>query len=269
MKKILMLFVLIFAPVWPQGRVQKPPMPLENCSNQAPLGLPQTNRATTMICRTGYLTANDTAAKLPVWTSYTLTPAHALGCIPRTDAFAADQSLTPGLRAEPSDYAGTGYDKGHVVPDADLSWDLQAEYESFLMTNMMPQLPGLNRGIWKLLETAVRGWAVQRGHNLLIYVGPIYGSGDPVIGANRVIIPRAFYKIVVDGSTGEVAGFLFPQAPNQGNDLTRVRVPIAQIEQLSGIKFQLPDDQRELPLDQVWPVDYGALTNAKKATCKQ
>jgi hypothetical protein len=73
--------------------------------------------------------------------------------------------------ARPDDSAGTGYDKAHAAPDGDLSWSQQVEYESFLMTNMYPQHGSLNRGIWKLLETSVRGWAVQRNQPYTIYVG--------------------------------------------------------------------------------------------------
>ena len=269
MKKLFLTLFLSSLSLLAQGRTQRAPLPLNACEAQAPLGLPKTARAVSTICRQGYLTANDTAAKLPVWTSYTLTPQHALGCLPRTDAFATDQSLPAGKRADPSDYAGTGSDKGHVAPDGDMSWDPQVETESFLMTNMMPQLPGLNRGIWKLLETAVRGWVVQRGHNMLVYAGPIYSTADPVIGANHVVVPHAFYKIVVDGTTGEVAGFLFPQTGNQGNDLTRVRATVAQIQQQTGVDFGITADQKELALNQLWPVDFGALTNSKKAVCKQ
>jgi endonuclease G, mitochondrial len=268
--KTLIVFVLLFLNgVWAQRPAQHPPLPLDQCQTQAPWGLPQTNRPLAVICRRGYVTGNDTQAHIPAWTSWTLTPQHALGCLPRTDAFAADQSLPVGIAATPADYAGSGYDKGHVAPDGDMSWDLQVETESFLMTNMMPQLPGLNRGIWKLLETAVRGWAFQRGHTYLIYAGPVYGSGDPVIGSDHVVVPHAFFKIVLDTNTQEMAGFLFPHTGNQGNDLLKVRATVAQIQQLTGIQFEFPPGVKELPGNQLWPVDFGSLTQSKRNVCKQ
>jgi endonuclease G, mitochondrial len=73
----------------------------------------------TNICRRAYFVAYDAAAKIPNYVTYTLTPPNALGCWPRTNAFVADQSVKGGAR--PDDYAGTGYDKGHAVPDGDLS----------------------------------------------------------------------------------------------------------------------------------------------------
>lgn len=271
MKKLLGLFVLAMAGLGSCSIAnawdQKPPQALQACQAQAPWGFPKTAKQGPGICRHAYVSQNDTTAKLPIWVSYTLLPQNALGCIPRSNAFAPDASLPKGQRAELKDYAGTGYDIGHTAPDGDMSFDQQAEYESFLLTNMTPQLPGLNRGIWKLLETAVRGWAVQRNHAMVVYAGPIYNASDKTIGDSKVVVPHAFYKIVTDSTTGEVAGFIFPHAGNQGNDLTKVRASIDQIEKATGVAFSFPANAKELPANQLWAVDYGALTKAKKAKC--
>lgn len=266
MKYILLLSSLLFT-VSANAWEQVAPYPIEKCQVQAPYGFPQSATQGAAICRAGYVTLNDTVAKLPVWVSYTLYPEYALGCVPRSNGFAPDQSLPKGSRAELADYAKSGYDIGHVAPNADMSSFDQFEKESFLLTNMFPQMPGLNRGIWKLLETSVRGWATQRGHPLVVYAGPLYGPGDKTIGLNQVVVPHAFFKIIVDTTTNEVAGFLFPHIGNQGNDLTKVRASIAQIEQNAGIKFAYPANATELPLTQIWPVDYGILTKAKKEKC--
>lgn len=265
MKKLLLILLLLSTQTFAWDQV--PPQPVQVCEAQVPYGLPSSQRKGPLICRHAYITQNDQAAKLPIWVSYTLQPQNALGCIARSNAFAPDASLSKGARAELSDYAGSGYDIGHTAPDGDMSFDQQAEHESFLLSNMTPQLPGLNRGIWKLLETSVRGWAVQRGHALVVYAGPIYGPGDKTIGTNKVIVPHAFYKIVVDTVTKEVAAFIFPHAGNQGNDLSVVRAKVQDVQKQTGIRFGLPATAKELPLNQLWPVDFGALTKAKKAKC--
>ena len=198
---------------------------------------------------------------------YELLPQNALGCVARTNAFAANQFVPGG--AVPGDYAGTGYDKGHMAPDGDLSWDVQVEFESFLMTNMSPQAGSLNRGIWKLLETSVRGWAVQRNQSYWVVAGGVYNAQDKVIGKG-VVVPHAFYKIVVNNQTGEAAGWMFPHVapyPNLGNDLTKFRMPIAQIEQQAGVRYALPAGTKELAPGAEWPVNFGALTNAKRQKC--
>jgi endonuclease G len=263
---IILAFVLV-----PIGTsfawTQRPNAAQAQCISQAPYGFPATNPPTYPICREAYFVGYDAGAKLPRYVTYTLQPQNALGCWPRTNAFVKDETTPNG--AKPDDYAGTGYDKGHMAPDGDLSWSQQVEYESFLMTNMAPQAGSLNRGIWKLLETNVRGWVVQRNQAYTIYVGGLYGDTNKKIG-NGVVVPHAYYKIVINNTTKEVAGWVFPHTepyPNLGNDLTKFRVGVAMIEGQAGVDFAFPKKAKELAPGQEWPIDYGALTNAKRAKC--
>ena len=245
---------------------QRPPLPVEQCKVHAPYGFPQTS-GVQPLCQQAYLVGYDANAKIPKFVTYELLPKNALGCIPRTDAFVANQYVPNG--PTPADYANTGYDKGHAVPDGDLSWDQQVEYESFLMTNMYPQHGSLNRGIWKLLETSIRGWAVQKNQPYIIYVGAVYNNNDKKIGKG-VVVPNAFYKIVINTATKEIAAWGFPHNPpyaKLGNDLTKFRVPVAQIQQLAGVQFAFPQGAIELQPGKEWSVDFGALTNSKRAKC--
>ena len=259
MKKQLISIILALV-LLPIGNsfawTQRAPQPLQSCAVHAPYGMPQVSAQP--ICREGYLVAYDAAAKIPKFVTYTLPPQNAVGCFPRTNAFVADESVLNG--PTPQDYVGTGYDKGHASPDGDQSWSQQVEYESFLMTNMYPQAGSLNRGIWKLLETSIRGWALQRNQAYTIYVGGIYGVGDKIIG-NGVVVPHGFYKIVINQATGEVAGWGFPHTPpypNLGNDLTKYRIPVNQIKQLAKINFKFP----EHPLNDI---SINSIKNGAKA----
>jgi len=275
MKRIFWITVMIAGFVvsaWNNNAVaweQRAPLPLEQCKVHSPYGFAATQRPAAPICREAYLVAYDAPAKIPAYVAYTLTPPNALGCWPRTNAFVADKSVVGG--AKPDDYAGTGYDKGHAAPDGDLSWSEQVEYESFLMTNMYPQHGSLNRGIWKLLETSIRGWTVQRNQAFTIYVGAFYGAGNETIGAGKVIVPHGYYKIVINNATKEIAGWSFPHTKpyvNLGNDLTKFRLPISQIQTTAGVTYKFPAGAKELNPGAEWQVDYGALTNAKRAKCK-
>lgn len=269
MKKLFILLATLIVSVsntsfaW----TQREPLPVQQCHIHAPYGLPKTT-GVQHICREAYLVGYDAAAKLPKYVTYELLPENALGCVARTNAFATDQSVRAG--AVPDDYAGTGYDKGHMSPDGDLSWNQQVEFESFLMTNMSPQAGSLNRGIWKLLETSVRGWVVQHNQSFTIYVGGIYNAQDKKIG-NGVVVPHAFYKIVINNQTNEVAGWAFPHIapyPNLGNDLVKYRVAVSTLQRVSGVKFAFPKDADEVEFGKEWSVDYGALTNTKRQKCK-
>ena len=266
MKKLLVLLALFATQVF--AWEQRAPLPPQACAVHSPYGFAQTARTAVPICREAYLVAYDAPVKIPVYVAYTLLPQNALGCFPRTNAFVADQSLG-GTGARPDDYAGTGYDKGHAAPDGDLSWSAQVEYESFLMTNMYPQHGSLNRGIWKLLETSVRGWAVQTNQSYTIFVGAFYGAGDPAIGAG-VIVPHGYYKIVINNNTKQIAGWAFPHTKpyvNLGNDLTKFRKPVADIMKEAGVQYKFPAGAIELAPGQEWPVNYGDLTKAKRAKC--
>ncbi len=265
-KFLLGLLLVVSASV--QAWDQRPVNPVQACAVHSPYGFAATQRTATAICREAYLVAYDAPVKIPVYVAYTLKPENALGCFPRTNAFVADASLG-GTGARPDDYAGTGYDKGHAAPDGDLSWTAQVEYESFLMTNMYPQHGSLNRGIWKLLETSVRGWAVQTNQSYTIYVGAMYGAGDETIGKG-VIVPHGYYKIVINNATGQVAGWRFPHTKpyvNLGNDLTKFRVSIADIQKEAGVQYHYPANAKELAPGTEWPVNFGDLTKAKRARC--
>lgn len=267
MKKLFAGLLLFVTTISVFGWTQRQPFPLQQCQIHAPYGFPQTVNVQPL-CQQAYLVGYDAQAKLPKFVTYELLPNNAIGCVARTNAFVANQYVQNGPR--PDDYTGTGYDKGHAAPDGDLSWDQQVEYESFLMTNMFPQHGSLNRGIWKLLETSVRGWAAQRNQSYTIYVGAIYNTAtDKKIGSG-VVVPTGYYKIVINNQTKEVAGWGFPHvAPygNLGNDLTKFRMPLSQIQQAAGVQYSFPQGATELQPGQEWTVDFGALTNAKRLKC--
>ena len=100
-------------------------------------------------------------------------------------------------------------------------------------------------------------------------VDACYDANDKKIG-NGVVVPHAFYKIVWNNATGAVAGWWFPHTPpypNLGNDLTMYRIPVATIQSVAGVKFAYPANAKELDPGKEWPIDFGALTKAKRAKC--
>jgi endonuclease G len=269
MKKLLAALLLLVIPAAAFAWDQKPNQPITACAAQVPYGVPVLDKPNTVLeCHSGYALQHDNSAKIAAWVAYTLTPAHAIGCVPRTNAFVSD-SILGANSAKPSDYAGSGYDQGHLAPDGDMSWDTQVEFESFLMSNMSPQLPNLNRGIWKALESDVRAWAYGNGHSLTVYAGNIYTVGKSKTIGSGVVVPDFLYKIVIDDSTHQVLAFTFPQVDKQEIDLPRHLVSIATIEAATGISFPVPQGtDKTKPATAVWPVDLKKTADAKKAACK-
>lgn len=235
---------------------------------QVPYGDPVIKSLTAtdpIICRTAYCLQYDDVAKVPLWDSHSLTPAHSYGCIARSNAFAADKSLG-AESSKPTDYAHSGYDIGHISPDADMAWDNTVEHESFILSNMAPQLPGFNRGIWKVLEVDVRAWAYERNHTLLIYAGSVVKPGDKTIGDDKVDVPTEFYKIVIDEQTNEYLAFMFPHKEGLGADVTPYLTSLQSIETATGITFPIPSSAKEDHA--LWTVDVGKYNAAKKVGCK-
>ena len=269
-KKLLIATAITLIPIAAIAWDQKPNQPLQSCAAQIPFGMPQLKKQNTTIeCHTAYILQHDNVAKIPDWVAYTLTPEHAIGCVPRSNAFAADNILPKGERSEVKDYAGSGYDQGHLANDADMSWDKQVELESFLMSNMSPQTPAVNRGIWKVLETYVRAWAYDNNITYTIYAGNIYSDKSKTIGDDNVVVPDYLYKIVINDQTGEVQAYVFPNIQkNQGNDLTPFLTTVATIEQNTGIVFPLPKGaDKNAKASAPWDVNLKKTSEAKKAAC--
>jgi endonuclease G len=214
----------------------------------------------------GYVLAQDARLKIPLWVQYELCREEIEGLAEREDKFRADTSIPFGARAELSDYRGSGFDRGHMAPAGDMHRSDKVMAESFLLSNMTPQLPSLNRGIWQELESDIRSWAARR-IRLTIITGPIFTPvGDSlvsylVIGRNHVAVPNAFYKIVVDNTQPEspyILSFIIPNKNMGEHNYSEFLVTVDSVEALTGVDFlsALPDlveDQVESRMpENVW-----------------
>jgi endonuclease G len=268
MKKFILSFIAaLFAATLAFASDQSPPKDIKTCAVQIPYGEPSTVANHPVICRSGYILEHDPVAKIPNWVAWTLTPEHSIGCAPREDAFAADASLPANARAVPQDYAGSGYDQGHLANNADMSWDPAVAKESFYMSNMSPQLPNVNRGTWKNLESAERAWVYQTKHAHTIYAGNIYSTSSKTIGADKVVVPDTLFKIVIDDTTKKSYAFLFPNKVGIDSDFTKFQVTVSDVEKASGTTFPVPDAKNIK--NPVIVADLATLAADKKKQCKQ
>ena len=190
-----------------------------------------------VVVRKGYVISVVKGTGVSEWECYTLLGTNLVKNVARSNNFKADDEvISMGDVSHASDYNRSGYDKGHLVPADDMSRDETLEDETFLMSNMSPQLPGFNRGVWKRLENKVREWAVEREY-VNVCDGPIYNDITKVktIGADKVFVPDAFFKIVVDNNYNAI-GFVMPNHSSD-SDLFSFAVSIRTIEQKTGIDF--------------------------------
>ena len=180
------------------------------------------------------------------WVAYTLSSSDVYGSVGRTNDFRADPKVKTGS-ASLSDYKGSGYDRGHLAPAGDMKSTYTAMSESFYMSNMSPQKPGFNRGIWKKLEGNVRNWASDNGE-IYVVTGPILSGSYPSIGSNQVSIPNYYYKVILDYKEPEIKGigFVLPHQKSSSS-IQSFAVTIDEVERKTGIDFfhTLPDDVEE------------------------
>ena len=155
----------------------------------------------------------------------------------RMNYFTPDPTIVSGS-ATHFDYMGSGYDRGHLAAAADMSFDHTALEESFMMSNISPQLKSFNSGIWRELEEDVRDWA-RKYHRLYIVTGPVLKSGIiKKIGKNKVSVPGSFYKVVLDleSKPGHGVGFIIPNALSE-LPLEQYMVSIDSVENITGLDF--------------------------------
>lgn len=188
-----------------------------------------------------YVNFNPTL-HIPNWVSWELTRDEVQGEEPRGN-FAADPKVEG--TATPNDYKGSGYDRGHMAPAADMKWSPEAMKRCFYMTNMCPQVHALNGGTWKKLEEKCRTWALADSA-IYIVCGPVYSPEiDEFIGENQVAVPKAFFKVICSpyANPPRGIGFIMPNGKVPGG-LQAAAVSIDEVEAATGHDFfsALPDE---------------------------
>jgi len=212
-------------------------------------------RTFSLVCREGHVLAHNDDYKTPIWVVERLKRARFVGNADRNalGRWKEDPDLESDGRpvAADSDYKGTlskhekrKFDRGHMAPAASMKWDAQAMRESFYLSNATPQQGvHLNQHIWADLEFLVRDWTCDRGE-LYVITGPIYDTDSPdTLGAGKVAVPDAFYKVAFEPKQLRVIAFILPNAEvdSKGKDPADVLGdyiwPVAEVERRAGIRL--------------------------------
>ncbi|BBE15932.1 endonuclease [Aquipluma nitroreducens] len=177
------------------------------------------------------------------WVYYTLTDKMVNeGGEERSNKFKMDP-MVPSGSAKSSDYTKSGYDRGHLCPAADMGFSPVSMQESFYMSNISPQAPDFNRGIWKELETDVRRWA-KKEHKICVVAGPVFKDNKGTIRVDQVLVPGYFFKIIYEETDDpKMIAFVFPNRKSD-RPVTDFAVTVDEAEKLTGFDFfsQLPDE---------------------------
>ncbi|MBL4781812.1 MAG: DNA/RNA non-specific endonuclease [Porticoccaceae bacterium] len=178
-------------------------------------------------CRLGYAIGYNNELRSAEWVAYKLVRETSPG-VERQNDFREDPEILEPFRTRPSDYNEPTYDMGHLANSESIDNTRVENSETFLMSNITPQLPGFNRAIWKGLENKERRLAERYGQ-VLVLTGPIYIAPFQYIG--RAPIPTAFFKVIYFNET--VEAYLIPHQALRTNQLQSYKVPVSTIKAIT------------------------------------
>lgn len=208
------------------------------------------NKNTYPLCFNGFGVLYSGVSKTPLWSAEHLTVARLSQKIKREDQFHEEEQVPEQFRSTLADYRASGYDRGHMSPNADMP-DKASQYDSFSLANMVPQAPKNNQEIWRKLEEATRSLVKKQKQDVYVVTGPVFaGQRLKTIGKGKVLVPTAVFKAVYIPKTGVVSAYY---APNNNSQQVQV-VSVCEIEQQTGLNLfpQLSVDTKrkiyDLPL---------------------
>ncbi|MCL1077778.1 DNA/RNA non-specific endonuclease [Parashewanella spongiae] len=220
------------------------------CHNHLDMGTP--NDSDQLLCRDGYAVGYNYQKKVANWVSYYITKDSVNAFYKRSNSFKTDKELPSQFQSTSTDYSRTGYDRGHLAPSGTVDFSKDSMQQSFLMSNMAPQLPGFNRGGWKGLEDKIRNWA-NTYNELYVISGPVWDGNEEYIG-NGVYIPNAFFKVILDPYYNDSIAYLIPHQKVKSSEMSKYITTVNKVEELTGFDFfsELNDGVEEDVESQLW-----------------
>lgn len=204
-------------------------------------GLPKLQAGDEVIVHAGHMLVYSEKHEVPKWTAHLATPDLITGNLARIDSFLPDPQVKTGT-AVTVDYWNSGYDRGHMVPSADMRWNIDALKGTYLYSNVSPQVPELNRGTWAELEDWGRRYVNFSKRRLFIVTGPVLRDGLPKLQnpghQNEVSIPELFWKVIadLDGDKPKAIAFVMRNAVQEYPPISYA-VTVDSVEALSGLDF--------------------------------
>ncbi len=203
----------------------------------------------------GYVSGYDAGIQDPRWVETRFFAVNSPTSAGRPGEFSPDYRIESEYQVTTHCWTGTGYDRGHMAPNWGVSicYGRSAQIETFLLTNVIPQSPELNRGLWETLEKIISNDYAERFGQVWVICGPIFASNPATLKDGKIAIPERCYKIVLRMSEGgpHVLAFEMPQALPMGHrqsDLLQYMTSVSQVEKDTEITFfpDLAEPQRQI-----------------------
>lgn len=198
---------------------------------EAPDMITSLNAKAREVCYGEFALKHSGVTRTPIYVSEYLSPIRlqAAADMVRDNSFHPDPNIPIAERSELNDYKSSGYDRGHMAPNADFSNE-KSQFECFSLANMVPQDPNNNRGIWKKLEEAVRKYVKTNDGMLFVVSGPIYDK-NPKLLKGRVTVPTKLFKAVYNVKTKEAGVYLVDNKPGTGYR----KISLSELKTMSGL----------------------------------
>jgi endonuclease G len=180
------------------------------------------------LCYLGFAVVNSGLTRGPLYSAEHLTRDRIIQAqaLKRVDSFHAETAIPANQRGELSDYVRSGYDRGHMAPNKDMS-DSEMQYQSFSLANIVPQDPDNNRNLHADIENATRVMAKKYGE-VYVITGPAFmGSTWQKIG--NVAVPTNIWKAVYVPSLNIAGVYWEKNAPGYEYEIITVNELSARV----------------------------------------
>jgi endonuclease G len=237
------------------------PAPEPDKDATAPYGEPADQRGLKHFVNKGYSVGYDDSLPSPRWSSYRVFPYKDVH-LERPSSFKSDVRTT--ARVTTTEFVRSGYDRGHLSPNYAISvcYGEEAQKETFLLSNIVPQVHALNAGLWKDLEQRIVRRYVERYGTVWVQVGPVF-TEPAAKKVGRIPVPNAFWMVVSEYEETtrglRAIAYLIPHEETwRDRELTRYVVSIRKVEALTGLDFfpKLPaasqDRLESTPAPRAW-----------------
>lgn len=184
------------------------------------------------LCYHGFTVLYSGISKTPLWVSEHLTPQRLSTKVKRQDNFHEEERVDQQHRSLLTDYRGSGFDRGHMAPNGDM-FDTESQFDSFTLTNMIPQHPKNNQNVWREIEEATRAVVTKQKQEAYVVTGPVYEGKKVQLIGQGVLVPTGVYKAVYYPKLGVASAYYTPNDDSQQYEI----LSICALEQKIGINL--------------------------------
>lgn len=207
---------------------------------------PKLQPRTQELCFKAFAVLHSGLSRTPLYAAEHLTRQNMKNAakLSRKDSFHAEDALPESDRAELSDYEKSGYDRGHMAPNADFA-TRKAQAESFSLANMVPQVHENNAGVWAGIESAARQLATAEG-DIYVISGPAFIGGN-IKKIGNVMVPTHIWKVIYSPAQHKAGAYLVTNSETRDYAV----LTVAKLEKMVGLSLLpgLPQQVRDAGMD--------------------